>query len=301
MREWDSDEKDRFLARHGATARRSYSGQVLEFIDEVDGPSASKTRITTTLQRLLKSSKIRDKLGLDVVDGELVSQYPKAEVAKGLRKIVDDLRSQRKRVPDLYDDDQRQAYLAEFTADELPNPSTKLAGPARLSDLPKGQTTPVAPKPKVKKTTKVKAARTSVAASDAKINPTPQRLNSIYNELVTLNADQYPNGGSVLFRVFVELSVDDYIARHTLMSETERRSQPLAKRMRAVNDHLLAASAIAKQLHTVVEQVASTTHGLAAGLSTLNQYVHNSYSFPKPSELRLSWDELQPFLEAIWK
>lgn len=299
--EWDSDEKDRFLARHGATARRSYSGQVLEFIDEVDGPSASKTRITTTLQRLLKSSKIRDKLGLDVVDGELVSQYPKAEVAKGLRKIVDDLRSQRKRVPDLYDDDQRQAYLAEFTADELPNPSTKLAGPARLSDLPKGQTTPVAPKPKVKKTTKVKAARTSVAASDAKINPTPQRLNSIYNELVTLNADQYPNGGSVLFRVFVELSVDDYIARHTLMSETERRSQPLAKRMRAVNDHLLAASAIAKQLHTVVEQVASTTHGLAAGLSTLNQYVHNSYSFPKPSELRLSWDELQPFLEAIWK
>lgn len=299
--EWDSDEKDRFLARHGATARRSYSGQVLEFIDEVDGPSTSKTRITTTLQRLLKSSKIRDKLGLDVVDGELVSRYPKAEVAKGLRKIVDDLRSQRKRVPDLYDDDQRQAYIAEFTADELPDPSTKLDGPARLSDLPKGQTTPVAPKPKPKKTTKTKAPRTSVAASDAKINPTPSRLNNIYNELVTLNADQYGNAGSVLFRVFVELSVDDYIVRHSLMSETDRRNWPLAKRMKTVNDHLLASTAIAKQLHTVVEQVANGTHGLAAGLSTLNQYVHNSYSFPKPSELRLSWDELQPFLEAIWK
>lgn len=299
--EWDSDEKDRFLARHGATARRSYSGQVLEFIDEVDGPSSSKTRITTTLQRLLKSSKIRDKLGLEVVDGELVSQYPKAEVAKGLRKIVDDLRSQRMRVPDLYDDEQRQAYLAKFAPEELPDPSTKLAAPARLADLPKGQTTPVSPKPKPKKTTKAKPPRTSVAASDAKINPTPQRLNSIYNELVTLNADQYPNAGSVLYRVFVELSVDDYIVRHSLMSENDRRNQPLAKRMKAVNDHLLNTAAIAKQLHTVIEQVANTTHGLAAGLSTLNQYVHNSYSFPKPSELRLSWDELQPFLEAIWK
>lgn len=299
--EWDSDEKDRFLARHGATARRSYSGQVLEFIDEVDGPSTSKTRVTTTLQRLLKSSKIRSKLGLEVVDGELVSQFPKAEVAKGLRKIVDDLRSQRMRVPDLYDDDQRQAYIATFSADELPDSSTKLPAPARLSDLPKGQTTPVAPKPKPKKTTKAKPPRSSVAASDAKINPTPQRLNSIYNELVTLNADQYPNAGSVLFRVFVELSVDDYIIRHTLMTDSDRRNQPLAKRMKTVNDHLLAASAIAKQLHTTIEHVANSTHGLAAGLTTLNQYVHNSYSFPKPSELRLSWDELQPFLEAIWK
>lgn len=299
--EWDSDEKDRFLARHGATARRSYSGQALEFIDEVDGPSESKTRIATTLQRLLTSSKIRDKLGLDVVEGELVSQYPKPEVAKGLRKIVDDLRSQRKRVPDLYDDHQRQAYIADFTADELPDPSTKLAGPARLSDLPKGQTAPVAPKPKPKKPTRAKVPRTSVSASDAKINPSPQRLNTIFNELVTLNADQYPNAGSVLFRVFVELSVDDYIVRHNLMPENDRRSFALAKRMKVANDHLLSTAAIAKQLHTVIGQVANSTHGLAAGLTTLNQYVHNSYSFPKPSELRLSWDELQPFLEAIWK
>lgn len=148
--EWDSDEKDRFLARHGATARRAYSGQVLEFVDEVDGPSASKTRISTTLQRLLNSSKIRDKLGLEVVDGELVSQYPKAEVAKGLRKIVDDLRSQRMRVPDLYDDKQRQAYIATFTADELPDTNSKMTSPARLSELPKGNVTPVAPKPKQK-------------------------------------------------------------------------------------------------------------------------------------------------------
>lgn len=299
--EWDSDEKDRFLARHGAVGSRSYSGQVLEFIDELDGPSELKTRISTTLQRLLKSSDTRAKLGLDVVDGELVSQYPVDQVARGLRKIVDDLRTQRKRVPDLYDRKQREEYLQSFTAAELPDPATKLTAASRLSDLPKGKTTPVAAKPKTKKTVKPKPARTSVAASDAKINPTPQRLNSIYNELVTLNADQYPNAGSVLFRVFVELSVDDYIVRHSLMTEEVRRNSPLAKRLKAVNAHLLAASAIPAQLNKTVDQIANSTHGLAAGLTTLNQYVHNSYSFPKPSELRLSWDELQPFLEAIWK
>lgn len=300
--EWDSDEKDRFRARHGAGGVRAYSGQVIDFINDIDGPSDSKARIATTLQRILKSKSVQAKLGLGAVDGELVSQYPISEVAKGLRKIVDDLRSQRIRVPDVYHESDRETYINKFAPDDLPDPSTKLDAPARLADLPKGQTTTVTPKPKQPRSkTKPKPPRTSVAASDAKINPTPARLNSIYNELVTMNADQFPNAGSVLFRVFAELSVDDYIVRHSLMTEEDRRKHPLAKRMKTVNDHLLDAGDIPKQLHTAVEHVANSKHGLAAGVSTLNQYVHNGYSFPKPSELRMSWDELQPFLEAIWK
>lgn len=300
--EWDSDEKDRFRVRHGDTTVRAYSGQVLDFINDIDGPSESKARISTTLQRILKSKAVQAKLGIEAVDGELVSRYPVGEVAKGLRKIVDDLRSQRIRVPNVYHEADRENYISTFTADELPDPATKLDAPARLADLPKGQTTTVTPKPKQPRAkTKTKPPRTSVAASDAKINPTPARLNTIYNELVTLSADNYPNAGSVLFRVFVELSVDDYIGRHQLMSEDERRNTPLAKRMKKVNDHLLRAGVIPKGLHTAVEQVANSQHGLAAGVVTLNQYVHNGYSFPKPSELRTSWDELQPFMEAIWK
>lgn len=300
--EWDSDEKDRFLVRHGASTVRAYSGQVIDFLKEIDGASDSKTRIITTLQRLLKSKAVQAKLGIEAVDGELVSRYPIDEVAKGLRKIVGDLRSQNIKVPDVYHEEQRKTYINKFSADDLPDPATKLDAPARLADLPKGQTTTVTPKPKpTRSKTKPKPPRTTVAASDAKINPTPARLNSIYNELVTMNADQFPNGASVLFRVFVELSVDDYIGRHQLMTEDVRRNTPLAKRMKTVNDHLYDANAIPKGLHTAVEQVANTQHGLAAGVVTMNQYVHNGYAFPKPSEIRTSWDELQPFLEAIWK
>jgi hypothetical protein len=298
--EWDSDEKDRFRVRHGVSAVRAYSGQVLDFIDELDGSSDTKARISTTLQRILKSRPVQNALGLEVTGGELVTRYPVNEVAKGLRKVVDDLRTQRVKVPDVYDDALRQAYIQKFTPADLPDPKTKLAAPTRLIDLPKGTAAPLPAKPKRTKS-KPKPPRTSVAASDAKINPSPQRINSVYNELVTLNADTYPNAGSVLFRVFVELSVDDYVTRHALMTEEQRRNNPLAKRLKAANDHLRDAGAIAPGLHKAVEQVANSKHGLAAGLTTLNQYVHNSYSFPKPSELRTSWDELQPFLEAIWK
>ncbi|NQX17247.1 hypothetical protein [Rathayibacter sp. VKM Ac-2857] len=116
---------------------------------------------------------------------------------------------------------------------------------------------------------------------------------------MTINADKHPNAASVLFRVFVELSVDDYIVRHKLISDENNPN--LAKRLKDVNNHLLSNSAIPKQLHLVIQQIANNKHGLAASMVTFNQYVHNSYSFPKPSELRTSWDEMQPFLEAVWK
>lgn len=303
--EWDSDEKDRFRVRHGVNAVRSYSGQVLDFIDELDGSTASKARITTTLQRILKSRPVQAAIGLEVVNGELVTRYPADQVAKGLRKIVDDLRSQRVKVPNVYNDEQRRDYIRTFTSTELPDPMTALAQPVRLAALASGTaSSPVTTKPKnptSKSKSKPKLPRTTVATRGAKLNPSLPRINSVYNELVTLNADTYPNAGSVLFRVFVELSVDDYVMAHKLMTEQQRRSTALAKRMKAANDHLHNSGAIADGLHKTVEHVANSTHGLAAGMTTLNQYVHNSYSFPKPSELRTSWDELQPFLEAIWK
>jgi hypothetical protein len=302
--EWDSDEKDRFRARHGGSSVRNYSGQVIDFLSEIDGASDSKTKIATNVGRLMGSLGVREALGLTVVDKQLVSSYPKDEIAKTLRKIADDLRSKRITVPDIYDDRLRQKYISTFTTDEMPDPATKLAAPMVLTDLPKGgaaptapTTTPTAPKTKPKK----KAQRASVAASDAKINPSAPRTNAVYQELVTLDADRYPNAASVLFRVFVELSIDDYVYRHELMTQDAVLNTPLAKRLKAVNDHLFQAGAVPKGLHAVVQLVANNQHGLAASMVTFNQYVHNSYAFPKPSELRTSWDELQPFLEAVWK
>lgn len=301
--EWDSDEKDRYRSRHGGASVRALSGQVIDFLEELDGATDSTTKIATNVQRLVGSREVRRKLGLNVVDKQLVSDYPKDEIAKALRKIADDLRSKRITVPNIYDDKARQAYVDNFTVEELPDPATKLAAPVKLTDLPKGNAAPVSPAPPSPKKPKPKAKpqRTSVATSDAKINPSAPRTNNVYQELVTLNADTYPNAASVLFRVFVELSVDDYIVKHSLMDEETRRKTPLAKRLKDVNDHLFQASGVPKQLHAVVELIANNKHGLAASLVTFNQYVHNSFSFPKPSELRTSWDELQPFLEAVWK
>ena len=130
---WDANEADRFRARKGAGAR-DIAGQALDFLERVDGPGESRG-IITTLRRILNNSTAREALGLAKVDGQLQSVYPAAEVAKGLRKIVGDLRSKEIKTKNVYDAEDIRKYVGNFRADDLPDASTKLPLELPLGEL----------------------------------------------------------------------------------------------------------------------------------------------------------------------
>ena len=65
----------------------------------------------------------------------------------------------------------------------------------------------------------MKAERTALIPRECHLNINPPRINSIYIELLTLTVNQYANACAVLFRVFIELSVDHAIEQNTLMTE----------------------------------------------------------------------------------
>jgi hypothetical protein len=121
------------------------------------------------------------------------------------------------------------------------------------------------------------------------------RLNAIYNELLTLNATQYPNAASVLLRVFVELSIDHYLTQMNLSGENEK----LAKKLKVAADDLKKKGQIDDQLRKAIDRIANSQTVIAASTFTFNQYVHNRYSHPIPSELFIAWDELEPFLLQV--
>ena len=300
--EWDSDEKDRFAARHGKGKQRSLGGQALDFLAEVGGVTLNGQKITTTLTRLLTSPEVREAIGLERVSGELRALYPTDEIAEALRFIVEDLASGNTKVTDVYTAEHRTAYAAKIPSTVRPTPGTKLAGSVRLGELPTSTANPPAapaarPAPQRRKA-RPRPERTTVAAPDSKVNPAPPRANAIYTELVSLSASQFPNAGSVLMRVFVEISVDEYRDRNNLVVAGENYT--LAKKMKDVADHLHAAGKISDDIRKLAKRIADTQHGVAPGIMTFHQYVHNRYVFPKETELRAAWDELQPFLEAVW-
>ena len=299
--EWDAVERDRFRARQGTRKPR---GQVLDFVEKHGTLSAearvSKVKVLSNVERLVNSPSVREKLGLDLVDGQIVSWYPTKEIAKGLSRMVDDLKTSKVKVNDIYYEPDRKAYVSRFRAPHKPDPTKKLKAPIALDDLSAGRATPTPLPAKAPARRKKAQPRASIVPSNCKINPTPPRINAIYNELDSLNVDQYPNACAVLLRVFLELSVDHYVLQNGVMTEAVRANTALAKRMKEAVDELRRSGKVVEQVKKAVYKIANTQHVIAASTLTFNQYVHNQYVYPKPSELRTAWDELQPFLEALW-
>ena len=106
------------------------------------------------------------------------------------------------------------------------------------------------------------------------------RINSIYNELLTLSTEQFPNACSVTLRVFIELSVDHFLEDKKLMTANQMRNLPLAKRLKAVAAELESKGLVSTKLKIAVEKIADGKSALAprfrrsTSTSTTNSCFH---------------------------
>lgn len=299
---WGAEEQDRFRARHAGV--RKPAGQIIDFVDKAgdlsDAAKSSQQKILTNLERIIKTPQARERLGIEVVDGQVVTLYPAEQVAPALTRVVEDLRTGVISVPDLYKLDDRLAYIDSLPKKLLPKKSTKVESPLVLEDLGAGKAAPRTV-PKTKPRRKKELARTTVIPKTSSLDVGPPRINAIYNELLGLNAEQYPNASSVLLRVFIELSVDHVLETDQLMTDADMRNTVLAKRLKKVAAHLNAKGRISAKLKQAIEKVADGSQStLGASIPTFNKYVHNEYVYPRPAELYTTWDEVAPFMEKVW-
>jgi hypothetical protein len=300
--EWGAEEKDRFHKRHRGA--RKPAGQLIDFVERrgalSEAARASDRKILTNVERLLGTTYARERLGIDVVHGQVVTHYPEPEVLKGLTRVVDDLKTGKVSVPQLYQKNDRERYVNSLPRTALPKKTTRLSEPILLEDLTAGRAKPrkaakVPPKPRPKT-----PPRTTVIPKSAQLNVTVPRINDIYNELLQLNAEQFPNACSVLLRVFLELSVDHVVEHRKLMSSDQMRNVPLAKRMKVVAMDLEKRRRIPQKLRVAVERIADGQSVLGPAIPTFNQYVHNEYVFPRALELYSAFDEILPLLAKLW-
>jgi hypothetical protein len=122
-------------------------------------------------------------------------------------------------------------------------------------------------------------------------------------ELRALSITTYPHAISVLFRVFLELSVDEYLKLHGVnLTFTAPGGKVMDKKLRTKVDdaakHMVSAGASARELAGITKALTDKTNPLHP--DTLHAYVHNAFYSPTERDLMVAWDNAQPFFQRLW-
>jgi hypothetical protein len=294
--QWNAIDVARFNERFGTT---SPSLQAINFVREHGGLSdedlARLPRLPiTNLDRLLNTPAVRERLGVEFVDGGLHTRLPHDQVVKGLTRVVRDIARRDIKVGDIRSRDQREDYATRVANEEKIEYSGAESKARALGSDGGGQTGTAT---KAKRVRPVSTARKTVVPPSFALSIADDRVNRIFRELRQLKVDQFPNAAAVLLRVFLELSVDRYIDAAGLA--VDQRSK-LRIKIEAVSDHMESVGLLSRdQLKPV--RTAASDKNRPFSVDTLHAYVHNPLMTPKADTLKQTWDEMQLFADALWR
>jgi hypothetical protein len=299
--QWDAKAVARFNERFGEV---SPSLQVIRFVRENaaldDEQHAKLDRLPlTNLDRLLGTPEARSALGLTLVDGHLQTTLATQEVTRGLARVLLDIADGRVSVNDLRAKGQRQAYAERVAKEEQlaydSNASMSWALDSAFGQKEQGTTT--SGTPSSKRSRQLSTTRKTVIPSTCVIAIPDPRLNAIYRELRKLNVNQFPNAVAVLLRVFLELSVEQYLKKHKAMIQPKAH---LDSKVQAAAADLKGRKVLSDGELKAANQAVSSPHSLFS-VNTLHQYVHSAKLTPQPDAMKTTWDDMQLFIEKLWE
>ena len=191
--------------------------------------------------------------------------------------MTDDLASEDgTKVKDIYTKDQRKEYAANLP----PSITVK----RRKGNGRSIEESAAKPQAQTKGTRKAKPIRprATLIPRDCVLGITQLRIRAIEDELRSLVIDNHTNAVSVLFRVFIELSVDVYIDAHSLPRGTFDK---LRNKLEAVLNDLLSHKKLTAQQASPVRKAMAKTSYLSPSIDLMNDYIHNPNVFPAPGDL----------------
>jgi hypothetical protein len=253
----------------------------------------------TNLKRLLDSSYVTEQLELDRGETYLSTTANKKWVLSMLREFVtiisrEEHDGQKFSVKDIYDLPAQKKFFNKIES-KHPKPSkstrrwtinadTSVAEAERSSQ-------------KKKKPHRPTSERKRLVPNNTDVRPPIGRANDILHELRRLEVEQYRNAVSVLFRVFLEFSVEAYMDRRSVTSVTLNDS--LKDKIKGVAKHMQTNGIMDKKALLAANKAANDPTSMFSTVQ-LNAYVHNQKFYPSASELKTSWDNLEPFIVKLW-
>ena len=306
---WDGAARHRFRGSSPALQAIELVAKSDYLDDETKGKLA-KIAITN-IERILGTPAARQKIGVDVKNGQLELKIPEEEAIARLAIIVSDVANKVIKVPDLENKDQRIGYAEDVASRPLPKAKSFSVGRTASAGSKATKGIPTTSSSSLSGPKRISPDRNTLIPRRFRLAISQTRINQIYHELQKLRIDQYANSIAVLFRVFVELSIDDYGQRHSILFKVPGkvktgstvtppdREMTLREKITSIVDYLdnntFATKAELKGIRTLVS---NRDHVLS--VDSLNAYVHNKDYSPTPADLKGNWDSIQAFIERVW-
>jgi hypothetical protein len=280
---WDDRMKDNFVQRTG-------KGGGLNVADEIEKRLAAANRLPgrkkiprSTLNRLLSAEAFRNRVGITVSRGRFELTHDEPAVLGALERIASDLASREIVLGDLWDVDGKRGYLDRLEREGV-LPTAKDAA-TRTKSTKESAAAPSKPAPALKPTRRknlIPHVEYGIAWA-GRIH----RHKAVWEELqFHLDLSIHPNAISVLFRVLLELSIENYVEQTKLASI--QLGDKLAQRALKVGTDLHAKGKITEKQLGIIKKFPQQDH--LYSMDTLNRYVHSPNFAPSPEHLTAMWD-----------
>lgn len=295
---WNARQKERHQQRLGKRGRYAFSHEVLDAIAErVDSDLKEKMQAgdfaISTLDRILKDMRAREFLGLSTAGGSPQRLLEENETLKGLVKIVRDIAEGKLPVSKVYTADLIRDYIAGFDRKDTPDQRKTLPEPTSLAAHEDRDARPAASRvrslPLAYRRKKLVPPGVSYGIKDG-------RVNAIYHELRRLDVETYRNAVAVLFRVFLEFSVELYLDKHGVTYDAT--NEKLRSKIERAVKHMKREGWLDRKASKGIDSAVSSRNAPHA-VDTFHAYVHNRRFQPVPSDLNTAWDNLQPFFDTL--
>lgn len=282
---WTDRMKNNFVIRTGKSAGINVADEIEKRLRTAQLLPARKIP-RSNLNRLLSAEAVRNRVGISVRKGKLEFIRDEAQTLQALQRVANDLATRVVTLDDVWDTQRKLDYIDRLDGEGV-LPSVSRSAPARASpSLPEPAPAPFKPRPP-----KPPVWPHLIPNIDYGIS-WPAHLHrhrEIWEELqYKLELETHPNAISVLLRVLLELSIDNYIARSAL--STIQDGEKLSKKIAKVGADLNAKGKIDKKY---LGALAKLQQGEAiVSIDTLNRYVHSPNFNVSPDHLKMIWATL---------
>ncbi|GGB05216.1 hypothetical protein GCM10011491_36710 [Brucella endophytica] len=288
---WDDRMKANFINRTGMGNAISVADEIERRLSDAGMMPESRKLPRSTMNRLLSSETFRNRVGFSINRRRFEYTHQEPIVLNALQRIADDLARREIVLNDIWDNDGKRAYLDKLETEGLLPTAKDRLNKQKSASLSSSHIKSIVRPPRAPSPTR---QVNLIPRTDYGIEwpGRLQRHRAIWEELqFRLVLSDHLNAISTLFRVLLELSIENYILQTKLPVGSNDK---LALRVLKVAEDLRSKGKIDAKYVGELKKFQHSDRLISA--DTLHRYIHSPGFAPSPEHLTALWNVLAPLI-----